>query len=86
MRNTEYSLEKLASMISSESSFNALIKRAVMKYVEDPVSEFIISDRILQGRGGKGLPGPRTLRVGLTADKENTLVSLKTEPLGVTVK
>lgn len=62
------------------------LKRAVMKYVEDPVSEFIISDRILQGRGGKGLPGPRTLRVGLTADKENTLVSLKTEPLGVTVK
>lgn len=61
------------------------LKRAVMKYVEDPVSEFIISDRILQGRGGKGLPGPRTLRVGLTADKENTLVSLKTEPLGVTV-
>ena len=62
------------------------LKRAVMKYVEDPVSEFIISDRILQGRGGKDLPGPRTLRVGLTADKENTLVSLKTEPLGVTVK
>lgn len=62
------------------------LKRAVMRYVEDPVSEFIISDRILQGRGGKGLPGPRTLRVGLTADKENTLVSLKTEPLGVTVK
>ena len=62
------------------------LKRAVMKYVEDPVSEFIISDRILRGRGGKGLPGPRTLRVGLTADKENTLVSLKTEPLDVTVK
>ena len=62
------------------------LKCAVMKYVEDPVSEFITSDRILQGRGGKGLPGPRTLRVGLTADKENTLVSLKTEPLGVTVK
>ena len=26
MRNTEYSLEKLASMISSESSFNALME------------------------------------------------------------
>ncbi len=53
------------------------LKRAVMKYVEDPVSEFIISDRILQGRRKKGSPGLRTLRVGLTTDKENTLVSLK---------
>lgn len=26
MRNTEYSLEKLASMISSEPSFNALME------------------------------------------------------------
>ncbi len=53
------------------------LKRAVMKYVEDPVSEFIISDRILQGRRKKGSSGLRTLRVGLTADRENTLVSLK---------
>lgn len=53
------------------------LKRAVMKYVEDPVSEFIISDRILQGRRKKGTSGLRTLRVGLTADRENTLVSLK---------
>ena len=55
------------------------LKRAVMRYIEDPVSEFIISDRILQGRKGKGSAAPRTLRVGLTADKENTLVSLKEE-------
>ncbi len=53
------------------------LKRAVMKYVEDPVSEFIISDRILQGRRKKGSSGLRTLRVGLAADRENTLVSLK---------
>ena len=53
------------------------LKRAVMRYVEDPVSEFIISDRILQGRRKKGSSGLRTLRVGLTTDKENTLVSLK---------
>ncbi len=39
-------------------------------------------------RGGaeKACRGRGLLRVGLTADKENTLVSLKTEPLGVTVK
>ncbi len=53
------------------------LKRAVMKYVEDPVSEFIISDRILQGRRKKGSSGLRTLRVGLAPDRENTLVSLK---------
>lgn len=62
------------------------LKRAVMKYVEDPVSEFIISDRILQCRRKKGSSGLRTLRVGLTADKENTLVSLKEEETALAVK
>ncbi len=62
------------------------LKRAVMKYVEDPVSEFIISDRILQGRRKKGSSGLRTLRVGLTADKENTLVSLKEAESALAVK
>ena len=62
------------------------LKRAVMKYVEDPVSEFIISDRILQGRRKKGSSGLRTLRVGLTADKENTLVSLKEDETALAVK
>lgn len=62
------------------------LKRAVMKYVEDPVSEFIISDRILQGRRKKGSSGLRTLRVGLTADKENTLISLKEEETVLAVK
>ena len=52
------------------------LKRAVMRYVEDPVSEFIISDRILVSRkkeGGK----PRTLRVGVSPDKESTVVERK---------
>ncbi|MBP5483396.1 MAG: ATP-dependent Clp protease ATP-binding subunit [Bacteroidales bacterium] len=53
------------------------LKRAVMRYVEDPVSEFIISDRILASRK-KGSSGePRTLRVGLSPDKESTVVELK---------
>lgn len=55
------------------------LKRAVMRYIEDPVSEFIISDRILQGGRRKKTSGTRTLRVGLAADKENTHVSLKEE-------
>ena len=62
------------------------LKRAVMRYVEDPVSEFIISDRILQGRRKKGSSGLRTLRVGLTADKENTLISLKEEEIALAAK
>jgi ATP-dependent Clp protease ATP-binding subunit ClpC len=53
------------------------LKRAVMRYVEDPVSEFIISDRILQGKEKRDSAELRTLRVGLTTDKENTLVTLK---------
>ena len=53
------------------------LKRAVMRYVEDPVSEFIISDRILQGKKKKGATGLRVLKVGLSPDKESTLVTLK---------
>ena len=53
------------------------LRRAVMRYVEDPVSEFIISDRILVSR--KKADGTlRTLRVGLSPDKESTVVELKT--------
>ena len=53
------------------------LKRAVMRYVEDPVSEFIISDRILLGRKKKGQTELRTLKVGLSPEKDNTVVSLK---------
>ena len=54
------------------------LKRAVMRYIEDPVSEFILSDRML--RRPKSASGAlRTLRVGLTPDKENTVVSMKEE-------
>ena len=53
------------------------LKRAVMRYVEDPVSEFIISDRILASRKKGSAGEPRTLRVGLSPDKESTVVELK---------
>lgn len=53
------------------------LRRAVMRYVEDPVSEFIISDRILVSRK-KADGALRTLRVGLSPDKESTVVELKT--------
>ena len=51
------------------------LKRAVMRFVEDPVSEFIIADRVLVSRK-KGAPELRTLRVGLSPDKESTVVTL----------
>ena len=53
------------------------LKRAVMRFVEDPVSEFIISDRILQGKKKKDRQELRVLKVGLTPDKEGTQVTLK---------
>jgi len=53
------------------------LKRAVMRYVEDPVSEFIISDRILASRKKGSAAEFRTLRVALSPDKESTVVELK---------
>ncbi|MBR3013353.1 MAG: ATP-dependent Clp protease ATP-binding subunit [Bacteroidales bacterium] len=45
------------------------LKRAVTKHIEDPVSEYIITDRMLRkGAGG-------TLRVSLSKDKEHTRVT-----------
>ena len=52
------------------------LKRAVMRYVEDPVSEFIIGDRILRSRS-KGDGSLWTLRVSLSPDKESTVVERK---------
>ena len=48
------------------------LKRAVSKYIEDPVSEFIITDRMLKEGARKG--GVPVIRVGISSDKENTTV------------
>ena len=45
------------------------LKRAIQKYIEDPVSEHIITDRMFGG-GNAG----KKLRVGLSKDKEGTQV------------
>ena len=45
------------------------LKRAIQKYIEDPVSEHIITDRMFGGGHGNG-----KLRVALSKDKENTSV------------
>ena len=58
------------------------LRRAVMRYIEDPVSDFILSERML--RRPKAASGAlRTLRVGLTPDKEDTVVSLRQETAAV---
>lgn len=49
------------------------LKRAVTRYIEDPVSEFIITDRMVSG-AATGNERP-TIRISLTKDKENTRVS-----------
>ncbi len=51
------------------------LKRAIMKYVEDPVSEFIITDSVLNRKNSS--PGLRQLKISL--DKESTKVTLKTK-------
>jgi ATP-dependent Clp protease ATP-binding subunit ClpC len=50
------------------------LERAIRKYIEDPVSEYIISDKIF-GKTGSG--ESHKLRVGLSADKESTTVEWK---------
>ena len=54
------------------------LKRAITKYIEDPVAEFIISDRILVSRSKGELADVREVKVGLAADKESIAVTLKT--------
>ena len=72
------SAKKFIAEAGYDPAFGARpLKRAVMRYVEDPVSEFIISDRILQGKRKKGSTELRTLKVGLTPEKDSTLVSLR---------
>ena len=54
------------------------LKRAITKYIEDPVAEFIIADRILVSRSKGELADVREVKVGLSPDKESIAVSLKT--------
>ena len=54
------------------------LKRAITQYIEDPVAEFIISDRILVSKS-KELEDVRELKVGLGADKESISVTLKVQ-------
>jgi hypothetical protein len=45
------------------------LKRAIQRLIEDPVSELIITERILSS---KGVSGHRRIKVSLSKDKETT--------------
>ena len=47
------------------------LKRAIQRFIEDPVSEHIIKERMIAGK--KAIPHEK-IRVSLTKDKESTLV------------
>ena len=47
------------------------LKRAVQRFIEDPVSEHIITERMISGKKD---PDRNVIRVSLTKDKDNTLV------------
>ena len=49
------------------------LKRAIQKYIEDPVSEHIIAGRMLGGRA-ENESCARKIRISLSKDKENTKV------------
>jgi ATP-dependent Clp protease ATP-binding subunit ClpC len=47
------------------------LKRAIQRFIEDPVSEHIIKERMISGK--KAIPHTK-IRVSLSKDKENTVV------------
>lgn len=56
------------------------LKRAVSKYIENPVSDFIIADRMTR-RGRKASDGLVPVRIGLNATKDGTTVSIQNRKL-----
>ena len=82
--NVTPSAKRFVAEAGYDPAFGARpLKRAVMRYIEDPVSEFILSERML--RRPKAAAGSlRTLRIGLSPDKEDTVVTLRQEAETVT--
>ena len=62
--------KKLVADVGYDPSFGARpLKRAIQRLIEDPVSELIITERILSN---KGVCGHKSIRVSLSKDKEST--------------
>ena len=62
--------KKLVADVGYDPSYGARpLKRAIQRLIEDPVSELIITERILSS---KGVSGHRRIKVSLSKDKETT--------------
>ncbi len=66
------SAKKLVAEAGYDPSYGARpLKRAIQRYIEDPVSEHIIMERMMSG---KNAPEHTKIRVSLSEDKEGTAV------------
>ena len=75
--NVTDAAKKLVADAGYDPAFGARpLKRAIMRYVEDPVSEFIIADRALHSRK-KASGEACLLTVGISRDKEHTSVTMR---------
>ncbi len=66
------SAKKLVAEVGYDPSYGARpLKRAIQRYIEDPVSEHIIMSRMMSG---KSVQAHEKIRVSLSEDKEGTAV------------
>ena len=64
--------KKLVADVGYDTSYGARpLKRAIQRMIEDPVSEHIITERVLSG---KGVIGHERIKVSLSKDRESTSI------------
>ena len=64
--------KKLVADVGYDPSYGARpLKRAIQRMIEDPVSEHIITERVLSG---KGVIGHERIKVSLSKDRESTSI------------
>ena len=72
--NVTASAKRFVADAGYDPSYGARpLKRAIRKFIEDPVSEHIISERML-GKGADSSDGPKKIRVSLSKDKESIML------------
>jgi ATP-dependent Clp protease ATP-binding subunit ClpC len=69
--NVTASAKRFVAEAGYDPSYGARpLKRAIRKYIEDPVSEYIIAERML-GKKAEQSDGLKKIRVSLSKDKES---------------
>lgn len=72
--NVSPSAKRLVAELGYDPKFGARpLKRAIQKYIEDPVSEYIITRRLASG--DKADAGDTTIKIGISPDRKTTVVS-----------